>query len=165
MRMTTNDRRGRLRLGALATIVVLAVVPAGCGGEDDDPSARGDAPKTAGSGNPGDPERGSAEWDIVSRYAGFVDFVGFESAPGVCSRMTRNLMKDLGGGNARACTRRVERLFAAKRIPAGDRKVLEVDANGAHATAKVKSARGGTHTVRFAREKQEWKIDGGEIWR
>lgn len=100
----------------------------------------------------------SSSDEIRSSYAGFVDYLRAASPRAVCDRLTRSFQQRLGGND---CKSRLDEIFADRNFRDSTAKVVELRVSGRRATAIVRARSGGTYPVRFAKEKNRWKVDGG----
>lgn len=163
---------GGMRRLVLAVALVAALGAASCGG-DDGSGGEADAPERAAAAgtqsskqtaSSEEPAPGTPEYEIRSSYATFVDYLGAESAPATCDKLTRAFQRRLGGGWD-GCMQKVAQIFAGGRVTKGDREIVSIDVQDpGTATAEVKTAKG-VHELGLKFDGRNWRIDTGDPWR
>lgn len=169
-----SPRPAWIRALACSVAVVLALGAASCGGSEEGSNGEADASERAAgaagtqsskqTASSEQPAPGTPEYEIRSSYATFVDYLGAESPPATCDKLTRAFQRRLGGG-WEGCMRQVAQIFASGRVTKGDREIVSIDVQDpGTATAEVKTAKG-VQKLGLKFDGRTWRIDSGDPWR
>jgi hypothetical protein len=157
---TTADRRGRLRLTALAAILVLALAPAACGGGDDnggetDSGAAGTA-ASYGASAPAGSEAAAVEASFIA----ITEHMAAGEWEQACAAMTPAAQRTFTGGQD--CVEALESVLTPEQDTAERPKIVEVEVTGDEAVLVVRSD-DRRRTVPFAKRRSRWKVSGETV--
>jgi len=149
------------RVATLLALLLSILAPASCGEDGGDGSDRQAASSAAESHvDPASfPE--TAEGQIRSLHARFVNVLNGGDVESVCDLTTRKGQRQWAEG-AKSCQEGVEVFYDSAAGPPQSRpRVLEVSVDGDRAVATTSSEGGGIYPARFRIEDGLWKVDQG----
>ena len=157
MEIATENRVKR-RMVACAAGLLLAIGGAACGGSDDSADAGAEGEATTGS----TAERlddGTPRGAIRARYAEFTEAMYAEDATALCSMLSRSVKRSIGDGDN--CPATFRKYLSRTELSSNRPWIVRLELDGPRATAIVKTKNSDRYPVPFAKEGDEWKINGG----
>lgn len=159
-RSASRSSSGRIRV-AVAALAAVAVAMSACSnsGDDELSSAGSQQDPRNGADAGGHPAPGTPEYELLSSYGLFADFLEAGSPSAICAKLTPAFQRRLAG--AAECEDRMLTLFARGAPTTARRRVVDVKLEGDRAVATVRVRHRAPHTVRLVRKDDTWLVDGG----